>query len=418
MRRGRTVEVPAHRKEAEQECGKILLYIFALIFFTVIPVCVYNVEKEYAMMTVAFDEASEYVVSVSGDHPPQPHIIGDLIHFHSNNIVPDSILADADFALIAPGSVKMRRIPEFCQWQEYFTDTEHEDSNGNKRTIREYYYVKGWHSHPIISTFFNQPFAHHNPTRNPFPSHDWQVETAQLGAYTLGKQIISSIQSFKTRMFTPRDLVDFQTSVAATENFRYIGDGYFYSPYDASQLGTIARIAGMFLEGSLLDYQLSDLFPQCTPGDIRLRYDSVHPTDASVVGLLMNGDGFIDGWRSSNGYIVALMMEGNLSSSEMFSTALSNYLYYTVFFMRALLILWSILLIHFMILPNLPFLHLLLLSLGYTVSVLATIWMITWGFSLTALLGTSSFALLSTFFVLSILARRNNRNTTINLEKS
>jgi hypothetical protein len=49
--------------------------------------------------------------------------------------------------------------------------------------------------------------------------------------------------------------------------FTSIGAGYFYSSYDESNLGFVARLAGMALEGSL-DIQLGELFSTCTAGNL------------------------------------------------------------------------------------------------------------------------------------------------------
>jgi hypothetical protein len=40
------------------------------------------------------------------------------------------------------------------------------------------------------------------------------------------------------------------------------------------------------MEGSLLDWQLGDLLPSCSAGDVRVSYAAMLPTQLSVVGKL------------------------------------------------------------------------------------------------------------------------------------
>jgi Transmembrane protein 43 len=78
-------------------------------------------------------------------------------------------LSDEDFRVSAPtNSFRLRREVEYCQWVEFHTDETREDTDGNKHTLRTYYYQKSWRSHPVPSLLFDQPGAHHNPLRAPF----------------------------------------------------------------------------------------------------------------------------------------------------------------------------------------------------------------------------------------------------------
>ncbi len=51
-----------------------------------------------------------------------------------------------------------------------------------------------------------------------------------------------------------------------------------------------------YVEGSLLDWQLGDLVPSCTAGDIRLSFRVSDPVELSVVGSAVPGrDGHVIG---------------------------------------------------------------------------------------------------------------------------
>lgn len=106
------------------------------------------------------------------------------------------------------------------------------------------------------------------------------------------------------------------SSPAATEHkFRYIGNGYFYSAYLPQGAEQVARTAGMWLEGSLLDYQLGDLFHACTAGDIRVWYEAVAPETVSVLGRLTNTT--IGKAAAANGYQIGMVQQGVRTASQM-----------------------------------------------------------------------------------------------------
>lgn len=380
MRQGRTVYISRERKHAENECGVFILKLIVFAFLLVVPYMLITTEQTLYEMTVAFEEAEEIVVSLPSDRTPDPRNTGELIHVHSGDIKPSSTLADADFLITSPGALKMRRVPEFCQWQEFYTETTHRDSEGREHTTRTYYYVKGWHRTPIISAFFDQPFAHNNPLRNPFPDHYWQVESSTFGDYQLEPEIIDNFSTFRTVDFSHDSLLSFKTNSLARyqHNFDYIGGGYFYSPYEMSGLEFIATLAGRAFEGSL-DIQLGDFFPSCTPGDIRVHYESAHPQTASVIGVQLTGSGKIGGWTSSRGFVVALMQEGIIDAETMFANALSEYRNWTVLIWRGLFILACWILVKFYLVPGLQEPNAIVVSLSLTCALLGVLWGVIWG---------------------------------------
>lgn len=80
--------------------------------------------------------------------------------------------------------------------------------------------------------------------------------------------------------FDPYDQVQFNNSPAGSAHgFKLVGNGYFYSAYEAG-----------FLEKALnfLNFGLGDLFSQCNAGDIRVRFSAIMPNDVSVIGEQIN----------------------------------------------------------------------------------------------------------------------------------
>jgi hypothetical protein len=53
------------------------------------------------------------------------------------------------------------------------------------QTTVTYVYTLGWRSSQIVSLFFDQPAAHHNPLRDPFPSASVTAGGGRIGAYTI-----------------------------------------------------------------------------------------------------------------------------------------------------------------------------------------------------------------------------------------
>lgn len=213
--------------------------------------------------------------------------------------------------------------------------------------VREYSYIKSWRSYRINSLLFDQPGAHHNPQRDPMPSRTFvdedtilafsssrsgmdeeedtmldsssdsnnfraSLDPAMLSSGVRGwpyRQVeftrdgIPPPPSFFSRFFSfftgptnaryepLRLLQDTSQSIAATEhNFVYVGQGgYFFSPYESSTASRFFKYFAQYLEGSLFDWQVGDLMPSCTAGDVRFRYEVQDPAVVSVLGQI-NGN--------------------------------------------------------------------------------------------------------------------------------
>ena len=79
-------------------------------------------------------------------------------------------------------------------------------------------------------------------------------------------------------------------SIAAQQHkFLYTNtaEGWFFSPYTAPTWAKLLRGFGQFVEGSMFDWQIGDiydLYNGCTAGDIRVRFSVTDPRTISVVG--------------------------------------------------------------------------------------------------------------------------------------
>eukprot|EP00401_Gymnodinium_catenatum_P051529 CAMPEP_0117550206 /NCGR_PEP_ID=MMETSP0784-20121206/48561_1 /TAXON_ID=39447 /ORGANISM="" /LENGTH=391 /DNA_ID=CAMNT_0005347217 /DNA_START=58 /DNA_END=1234 /DNA_ORIENTATION=+ len=259
-------------------------------------------ERAYRDLLESFSEVRDEIVPLEAAHD------GQIVHFQATDI--DANVSDSDFGVTLQGVLTLSRNTEYCQWEEASTTK----TDAQNRTYTEYYYIKRWRDHRIPSLHFDQPAAHHNPLRDPFPSHVFAASAAVVEVRSgrtaiLGKEVIANTRALKrrvdwtlgavpkkswswwpwavrTRYEAIASLAGAETSRAARlENFVYVGQGgYFFSPYAASTTELMAKYFFQYIEGTLLDWQLGDLMPTCTAGDVRVSYSVQDPEEISVVG--------------------------------------------------------------------------------------------------------------------------------------
>jgi len=238
------------------------------------------------------------------------------------------------------GAVRIRRQTEYCQWTQHHTDKEEKDREGNSVTTRTYYYLLGWEPYPVMSVLFDQPFAHNNPQRDPYPGREYISSSASVGPYTVPEPLLRKLDQWRrVDQVTPDQIRAFRESPAASE-FQYIGSGWFMSPYQASMTENLAKFAGRALEGSL-DFQLGDLFRTCEPGDIRVRFHVVDPHHVTIVAKQTTPEGLLGEAVASNGYKLSLIKPGLMSASAVFHLEFGR-LQNIIRFVRFLAVLWGV----------------------------------------------------------------------------
>mmetsp|Transcript_17625 Transcript_17625/g.24289 ORF Transcript_17625/g.24289 Transcript_17625/m.24289 type:complete len:546 (-) Transcript_17625:100-1737(-) len=265
--------------------------------------------------------------------------------------------------------------------------------------VTYYDYIKTWRNHRINSMLFDQPAAHHNPQRDPMPSvkipstdamlnfdiHQTESESEGIvGTQTvaLDSSMLSSNNvraarwrtvnwvlggvpqsnpSFFTRFFAkwlPPDRTRYEeiselsgidhSPAAKRDNFIYVGQGgYFFSPYESTTAASLFKYFMQYMEGTLFDWQLGDLMPSCTAGDVRFRYEVQDPAVVSVLGEVIAKKGkqlgvpILYPRKMTNGVSVGLVHTGYVSSDGMISAADSDSFWFAMI-PRVLLLLWSI----------------------------------------------------------------------------
>ena len=338
---------------------------------------------------------------------------GSLVHGTSNFI--DTASSDDEMGVQIPGALTLKRNAEYCQWQELVSnrcetctrvakakDGSSKEESYQCNCVREYNYVKAWRNHRINSMMFDQPGAHHNPTRDPMPSRTFvgdetklifpegsldTIEThrhpnkggleAKLDSTMLSNgvrgqpyrrvefvpdgrapppsffsKLFSWLGPIRRTRYEPLQMLREtpHSHAAVNENFVYVGQGgYFFSPYEASRSGKLFNLFTQYLEGSLFDWQLGDILPSCTAGDVRFFYEVQNPTVVSVLGQVdkRNANHLAIIPRTLNGIgdrkaaTIGLVHEG-AHSAEMMLIAEDQDSKNQAQLVRLLILLWSI----------------------------------------------------------------------------
>ncbi|KAJ3313812.1 hypothetical protein HDU76_002546 [Blyttiomyces sp. JEL0837] len=357
---GRTVAFttgPVHRTFRRVVLGLVALIVPGVLIYQ---------EYSHKELALAMKEASKILKPLPSDTITDPSSlkanVGSLVQVSSTNVDPE-LITDLDFNLEFPGAVRVKRVAEYCQWVETITEErrEYRDENGQEKTdhIRHYNYYKTWNSHPISSIFYDQPVAHHNPSRDPFPSSDHTTSQAKFGDFKVRSEVLSRASPFAVKKsYSNAALEDFANSYAyqlngGPEGFRYIGNGYFYSAYSASLFENIAKLAGRVLEGSL-DIQLGDLFKICEAGDIRIRYEAVvvPVKGATVIGKLLNTKGEIGVYTTTRGYQIGLYShDASTPASDIFRSQIRDSRFWLIL-ARLVVIPWAAIVTYSLMYPT------------------------------------------------------------------
>ena len=385
-RRGRRKVTPGPKRRFDQRscfgrsggvCGLIGTFLLVLI-----PLLLYiHMERErFYTYTSLMEVANSTILELPIDAKAirKRTRTGEIVHGSSEHI--KSTVSDPVLGIQIDNALTLNRNTEYCQWREIRSESCNTCSRNVKNddgTIEtekyecdcttQYDYVKGWTPYLINSFLFDQPAAHYNPHRDPVPSslfvaHDASMtfEKSSHGnhnnnivkteAYLSPGLLKSRVRGARTRNVNwvpnaiPRappfwfrwipdrsryenlssleHLMRFVPS--QSERFTYVGNGYFFSAYESSKMEQLMKMFGEYVEGSLFDWQIGDLFPTCKPGDIRLKYSVQDPESASVLGEVASTSNTgsvpsisIQSVTTSSGFKIGYVHNGVVSAPEM-----------------------------------------------------------------------------------------------------
>jgi hypothetical protein len=399
-RRGRTHYAPGAADNSHFSGFCSILFLVLLLLTP--PFLLMGIENARHSRYLALSHAMDSNIHELSIHPHHNSIEGQLAHGTSSDI--DTIATDEQVGISIPGALSLRRHTQYCQWSEHPSrkcqkcTRENKARDGSSRSetydcncITQYDYIKTWRDYRINSFLFDQPGAHYNPQRDPLPSatflgdaivtvdshyhgHENQVRVhldpdmltgirnqpyRRVDFVPAGRAPPPSfIGRFFARFFGPSNtryeslqlLRDTQSAPAFTrDDFVYVGQGgYFFSPYEnPSTSQRLFHYFVQYMEGSLFDWQLGDLMPSCTAGDIRFSYQVQDPSSISFLGEVTNARSsllemtprslLMNGSREDIGFVHA-----GYHSAENMITAEDTASRNTAIMFRALLFLWSI----------------------------------------------------------------------------
>ena len=263
---------------------------------------------------------------------PRPTDAGALVHVAAPaaTVRPTAAVGDKDFNLQIYGPFALRREVEYCQWVEHSSTETTKHSDGSETTETTYYYTKGWRPAPVISAFFNQPGAHHNPQRDPYPPGRVDATDVAVGnGFTVDSNLAQEVSVGRESVvpWNTNNYVNFMRSNAyKRNNFYYTNkDGWFYSPYKPSLAESFAKAAVEYMEGSLFDFQIGDIFSECNAGDIRVRFRTKTPAGGvSFIGRQTDKKGRVNTFKSIEDREVDAIYEGLHSAKEIMEMKISD----------------------------------------------------------------------------------------------
>lgn len=309
-RRGRTYVYVRPTRGPGSETPAWLRALLFLIFGGLASFVIAQVERTLFEKNVFYPIIARSVVELAPGQSAAG-LDGDLVHLNARDLAAPDPPVDPLFRIGAfDNSVRLKRNVEFCEWREFSTEHCHKEGQGdNERQVceRTYYYVKDWHPSRQTSILFDQPFGHNNPSRPDLMGllqqsggdHDGRaifdapdVFAAHAGAkdglIKLDSRFVRNFDWFRRVTPDPSMLSEFQSSPIASRDsesfFKYIGGGYFLSPYSPSGFSQFLRGLGMLWDQSLLDFQIADLFSKCTAGDVRVSFETVDAAPVALIG--------------------------------------------------------------------------------------------------------------------------------------
>mmetsp|Transcript_9464 Transcript_9464/g.16463 ORF Transcript_9464/g.16463 Transcript_9464/m.16463 type:complete len:574 (-) Transcript_9464:117-1838(-) len=277
-------------------------------------------------------------------------------------------------------------------------DGEHDtDDEGN---TQQNHYEGGGHRHhgpPIVAHL--DPNMLSNGVRNQPQRNVEFVPNGHAPPPSFFSKLFSFFGGYyprrRTRYEPLRRLKDTPDSPAAIhDNFVYVSQGgYFFSAYESpSTSSKLFNWFAQYMEGSLFDWQLGDLMPSCTAGDVRFTYSVQDPAVVSVLGQLGGSEGeavriaprTMNGIGDKAAATIGLVHAGRSGPRAMLE-AEDSASKTQAHVIRALMFLWSVPASRLLgvgcgcELGESSFTSQLEGSLGMFLTLLGTIWLVVWG---------------------------------------
>lgn len=321
-----------NQRSSNATCAKICFFASILITLGILV----SVETSLFATREMLEEALKRAIPVDGPSSVDASLNGKLVFVpvHNTPAIVGTPPEDEFFGLTFASDVAIAdRVTEYCQWQENVHTreiNEGRDPRTGKDVIRrekEYFYVKGWHSHLINSKFFDNAVAYNNPSRDPAPSRTFHAN----GGVNIGsasKKLIVAAADFAHALRPAETVTLYKEGVkklgqnALSEGFneadyKYVysrvpEDGFLGSPIVKAgaaylidgvvDVNEISRGTGFehLLAGAGLDWITKGT---CKAGDIRVHFETRRvPDTAAVLGMVVADGQKIIPFTYTNGH--------------------------------------------------------------------------------------------------------------------
>ena len=252
-----------------------------VLFIVAFPVLFWN-EGRAVKRYKTLNEGAGSVISL-----PEASILpeneGKLVHV-TGKAVTDEILTDEEFE-VAVNAIRLKRKVEMYQWKERKKRKSKKKVGGGKKTVTTYSYSKSWSSRLIDSSQFKKPDGHQNPDSMPYQSAEFIADEVYLGEFKLSRSLVGKIN--KTSLLPVADLAN----IDGIPNAMFHDGGIYMGDHPSS--------------------------PQI--GDIRITYQTVAPTDVSIVSKQL-GQSF-EPYLTEAGGTINMLDPGLIGAENMFQQA-------------------------------------------------------------------------------------------------
>lgn len=407
-RKGRTVYRPGARDRGGLAGFCSLLGITLFVFILPLVALIFSEHHRYHFSTALLDALQSDIQDISllnskgnNGYTSNSSSRGgpSLGHGISSHI--DCTTTDPEMDITISGALHLNRNTEYCQWHEMQSEScetcsreiEGEDGSSSIESYEcnceiRYDYVKKWTKYRINSLLFAEPASHHNPRRDPMPSSTFSSQDAHISFESspyntehsqikakLHPQMLKKIRKAHTRKvgwvrdgvppippFWKRWIPDrtryesvstlpssYFSQQGYEDEFTYVGNGYFFSPYKANLYESLFKHFMQYMEGTLFDLQFGDLIPSCTTGDVRVHYTIQDPKQISVLGkvssssstsTLLQPNISIEPQQFKNGINIGFVHAGAKSVQQMILAEDSDSFWFATIFRVLFLLVW------------------------------------------------------------------------------
>lgn len=203
-------------------------------------------EGRSAHMIEDLNDIKNAVISIPSTQL-NPNLENRLIHT-SGKIQSSAPLTHPQYNITIENGLRIKAIVEMYQWEETTSSKTTKNLGGSETTETTYNYHKEWSSEEINSQLFRK--KNYNNPKMPFQSSSVETTHAKMGSFRITPHILKKLENLS---MIPAHIA-------------------------------LKHVQGTYLEDGQWLYQGKD--PKSPEvGDIRIRFESLQETDASIIGM-------------------------------------------------------------------------------------------------------------------------------------